>query len=111
LGFECPSEPLRFLGTYLSHIEEENIKKNFSIRIQKMETKLNLWLRRDLTLFGRTMLAKSMGISQLIYSASMLSVPEPVINQTQGKLFAFCGEIKRTVLKGKRSINLWLRED
>ena len=25
LGFECPSEPLRFLGTYLSHKEEENI--------------------------------------------------------------------------------------
>jgi len=34
------------------------------------------------------MLAKSLGISQLIYSASMLSVPKPVINQTQGKLFA-----------------------
>ena len=99
MGFECPSEPLRFLGTYLSHKEEENIEKNFSIKIQKMETKLNLWLTRDLTLFGRTMLAKSLGISQLIYSASMLSVPEPVINQTQGKLFAFLWRNKKDRIK------------
>ena len=99
LGFECPSEPLRFLGTYLSHKDEENIKKNFSIKIQKMETKLNLWLTRDLTLFGRTMLAKSLGISQLIYSASMLSVLEPVINQTQGKLFAFLWRNKKDRIK------------
>ena len=74
-----------------------------------METKLNLWLMRDLTLFGRTMLAKSLGISQLIYSA-----PEPVINQTQGKLFAFLWRNKKDRMKRKaikRSINLWLRED
>ena len=64
-----------------------------------METKLNLWLTRDLTLFGRTMLAKSLGISQLIYSASMLSVPEPVINQTQGKLFAFLWRNKKDRIK------------
>ena len=45
-----------------------------------METKLNIWLSRDLTLFGRTMLAKSLaGLSQLIYTASMLSVPELAI--------------------------------
>ena len=99
LGFECPSEPLRFLGTYLPHKEEENIKKHFSIKIQKMETKLNLWLTRDLTLLGRTMLAKSLGISQLIYSASMLSVPEPVINQTQGKFFAFLWRNKKDRIK------------
>ena len=64
-----------------------------------METKLNLWLTRDLTLFGRTMLAKSLGISQLIYSASVLSVPEPVINQTQGKLFAFLWRNKKDRIK------------
>ena len=50
-----------------------------------METKLNLWLTRDLTLFGRTMFAKSLGISQLIYSASMPFVPEPVIKSNTRK--------------------------
>lgn len=60
-----------------------------------MEIKLNIWRSRDLTLFRRTMLAKSVDLSQLIFSASMLSAPETVTQQTQGKLFAFLWKNKR----------------
>jgi len=47
--------------------------------------------------------AKSLGLSQLIYTASMLSVPETAIQHTQSKLFAFLwknktDKIKRQVL-------------
>ena len=58
-----------------------------------MEIKLNIWRSRDLTLFERTMLAKSLGLSQLIYTASMFSAPETFIKQTQGKQFAFLGSV------------------
>ena len=44
-----------------------------------MNTKLNIWQTRDLTLFGRTMLVKTLGLSKLVYAASMLCVPEMVI--------------------------------
>ena len=54
-----------------------------------MKTKLNLWLSRDLTLYGRSLLAKTLGVSQLIYAASMLSVPTPVIKEVQAELFNF----------------------
>jgi len=66
-----------------------------------METKLNtcIWQLHDLTLFGRTMLAKSLGLSHLIYTASMLSVPETAIQQTQSKLFAFLWNNKRDKIK------------
>ena len=39
-----------------------------------METKLNIWLSRDLTLMGRTLIAKTLGVSKLVYAASMLTV-------------------------------------
>lgn len=99
LEFNCPKDPIKFLGTYLSHDEVKNNNNNFFIKIKKMETKLNIWLSRDLTLFGRTMLAKSIGLSQLIYTASMLSVPESVIQQTQSKLFSFLWKNKRDKIK------------
>ena len=99
LKFQCPKEPIKFLGTYLSHDTAANNNNNFYIKIRKMETKLNIWRSRDLTLFGRTMLAKSLGLSQLIYAASMLSVPETVIQQTQSKLFAFLWMNKRDKIK------------
>ena len=39
---------------------------------KKMKTRLNMWQTRDLSLYGRTLLAKIIGVSQLIYVASML---------------------------------------
>jgi len=72
LEFDCPKDRVRFLGTHLSYDQSENNNKIFVIKIKKMETKLNLWLSRDLTLFGTTLLVKSLGLSQLIYSSSML---------------------------------------
>ena len=59
-----------------------------------MGTKLNIWRWRDLTLSGRIMLAKSLGLSQLIYTASMLSVPETIIQQTQNNYLPFYGRIR-----------------
>ena len=99
LEFNCPKNPIKFLETHLSYDQSENNKKIFFFKIKKMETKLNLWLSRDLTLFGRTLLVKSLSLSQLIYSSSMLSVPEPVIQQTQTKLFSFLWKHKKDKIK------------
>ena len=64
---------------------------------RKMEAKLNIWLSHDLTLFGR--IAIFLGLSQFIYTSSMLSVPETVILQTQKKLFAFLWKSKTDQIK------------
>ena len=64
-----------------------------------METKLNLWLSRDLTLYVKSLLAKTLGLSQLIYAASMLSVPTPVIKNVQTELFNFLWKNKNDKIK------------
>ena len=76
-------------GACLSYNEHKNIEENFFSKILKARTKLNIWQKRDLSLYGRSMLVKAVGVSQLIYAASMLTVPEPVIQKTQAELFAF----------------------
>ena len=67
-----------------------------------MDTKLNMWQTRDLTLFGRTMLVKTLGISKLVYAASMLCVPEMVIKTVQAKILKFLWKNKKD--KVKRSV-------
>ena len=64
-----------------------------------MKTKLNIWQTRDLSLYGRSMLAKTACVYQLIYAASMLTVPEPVIQKTQAELFAFLWRNKKDEIK------------
>ena len=86
---------------YSSHDETGKDNNNFHIKIRKMEAKLNICPN---AVGGRTLLGKSLGLSQLINSGIyMLSVPETVILQTQKKLFAFLwknktDKIKRLVL-------------
>ena len=103
MNFECPRQLIKFFGTYLLYNEAQNYHNNFTLKIQKIDTKLNIWLSRDLTVFGRTLLAKSLGLSQLVYIASMNTVPEGTIQQVQSKLFSFLwknerDKIKRSVL-------------
>ena len=89
LEINVSTDPIKILGTYISHDSDENNNLNFFLKIQKMKTKLNIWLSRDLTLMARTLLAKTLGISKLVNTASMLTVPQEVLKRVQTKLFNF----------------------
>ena len=99
LNFSCTKDPIKSLGTYLSYYEDKNNEENFVKKIRKMKTKINLWLTRALTLYGRAMLTKTIDISQLVYTASMLCVPETVIKSTQVHLFNFLWKNKNDKVK------------
>ena len=62
LGFQPYQEPIKSLGVKLSYNQDRNNNLNFFVKIHKMDTKLNMWQTRDLTLYGWTMLVKSLGI-------------------------------------------------
>ena len=62
-----------------------------------------MWSARSLTLFGRVLITKTLGISQIIYSASNIEVPDTIADTLKRKLFNFIwkkkkDKIKRTVL-------------
>ena len=97
LEFESTKDPIKELGAFLSYNPEKNSELNFLSRFRRMTTKLNLWLSRDLTLYGKSLLAKALEVSQ--YIASMLSVPEMFIKSVQTQLsspffFAIAKKIK-----------------
>jgi len=96
LEFKGTKNPIKALGTFLSYNQNKNIEENFLSRIRKMKIKLNLWLSRDLTLCGRSLLAKTLGVSQLVYAASMLTVPSLVIKNVQTELFNSCGKTRKS---------------
>ena len=102
LDLKTIKEPIKVLGINLSYNSNKCVEENFFVKIKKVRTKLNLWLSRDLTIYGKSLLAKALGISQLVYAASMLTVPESV-KTVQENLFAFLwknrkGKIKRVVM-------------
>jgi len=54
-SFQCVKEPIKTLGTFLSHDEGKNNDANFYKKLQKMKTKLNIWQTPNLSLYGRTL--------------------------------------------------------
>ena len=95
--------PFKILGVHLSYDKRGNDDLNFSLKLRKLQTKLDIWSTGSLTLFGRVLITKTLGISQIIYSASNIEVPDTLTGTLKKKLFNFIwkkrkDKIKRTVL-------------
>jgi len=67
--FHCP---VKILGIHFSYDKNGKNELNFSQKIRTLQTKLDMWSARDLTIFGSAMILKVLGLSELVYSASNL---------------------------------------
>ena len=91
--------PMRILGVHVSNKDRENNELNFHLKLHKMQTNLEIWRARNLTLFGKVMIIKSLGLSQLAYSASTLNVPEEIKSILKTKLFSYLWSNKKDKIK------------
>ena len=76
LQLKWPRTPVRILGIFVSYDVEGNDDRDFNLKLRKLQTNLDMWRARDLTLFGRVLIIKSLGLSQIIFSSSILNIPE-----------------------------------
>jgi len=70
-------------------------KLNFHGKLEKLEKILNSWRRRKLTLYGKINIIKTLGLSKLIFSASVLPIPENFAQEVNKLTFKFLGRQAR----------------
>ena len=68
-------------------------------KFQRLQIKLDMWTARDLTIFGRAMILKTLGLSQLVYSASNLVVLPGIADIVRTKSFKFLWKNKKDKIK------------
>ena len=90
---------VKILGIHFSYDEKRNNELNFTQKVQRLQTKLDMWSARDLTIFGRAMILKTLGLSQLVYSASNLVVPQGIADIVRTKSFKFLWRNKKDKIK------------
>lgn len=98
-----PKEPIKALGVYFSYDDVAAEKNNFEPKIKQLKSILNIWKSRRLTLLGKILLVKTFALSQLIFLASVTSVPGYVIHEVEKIIYDFIwnggkGMIKRSTL-------------
>ena len=98
-----PQKPIKVLGVFFSYDEKLSEKANFESKIKSLKSRMSIWRCRGLSMYGRIMIVKTLGISEFLYIASLINVPEWVINTVESAIYGFVWKgkkdrIKRTVL-------------
>ena len=102
-----PKDSVFALGIHFSNSEKVSGELNFYEKLDVLQKTLNNWKRRKLTLLGKINIVKSVGLSKLIYSASLLPVPKNFCDQVNKDTFNFIwdnkiAKIKRNTIIGER---------
>ena len=87
-----------------SYNQESANKLNFGEKILDLQLTLNTWQRRNLTIYGKINIVKTLGISKLIYSASVLPVPDHHIQEINKLNFNFFWAGKPPIIKRNTTI-------
>ena len=85
--FTWPRRPIVALGTAFSYNLKQCEQENFGNKLIKVKKLFNLWSQRDLSLYGKITIAKTLGLSKLISSSACLHTP-PYVTDTVNKLIA-----------------------
>lgn len=104
-GFKWPKDPILSLGVYFSHNHTDADELNFDAKIRELEKSLQKWQRRRLTLYGKINIAKTLGLSKLIFNASVLYTPHNYIEKINKIIFNFIWDGKPPKIKRKTIIS------
>ena len=107
-GFRWPRDPIKILGVFFSYDSNKSNELNFAEKIRTLEKTLNIWKRRNLTLYGKINIVKTLGLSKLIYNTSVLVIPEKGIKEIETLTFDFIwygkpAKIKKSTIIGEKT--------
>ena len=77
---------MKILGVVFGQTTELD---NWQPRLEKLEKHLNLWKSRSLSLVGKSLIVNTLGISKLLYIATILPLPKWVITKVNNLIWPF----------------------
>ena len=77
------------------------MKSNFDDKIDKLKKQLHWWKARKLSLTGKILIVKTLGISKFALISSLLHVPDHIIKSINTIIFSFIWSGKTDKVKRK----------
>lgn len=85
-----PNENMKILGIFFNAKKEASvIKENWESRIEEVKKLMLSWSRRNITLFGRSIVAKTFMISKINHIIQSLALPDAIIDIIDNLIFKF----------------------
>uniref|UniRef100_A0A8C6SMB2 Reverse transcriptase domain-containing protein n=1 Tax=Neogobius melanostomus TaxID=47308 RepID=A0A8C6SMB2_9GOBI len=92
-------QSVKYLGIQITKNKATRQQLNVHHRIVKTQSIFNLWLQRDLTLYGRVLLSKAEGLSRFVYPLLSLYVDERISKEINTLFLNFIWKNKPHKLK------------
>ena len=99
LNFIWMKELLKVLAIHISYNKAGNERKNVNQKIENLNAKLGTWRSHQLSISGRCLIVKSLGISQIVHSAAVLDIHKDYIAKIQSSIFKFIWKEKQDKIK------------
>ena len=93
--------PVKVLGVYVGGTEDECNKLNWDGKITNLERLLNSWKQRNLSLFGKITIIKTLALPNIIYCASMAIVPPEVYKKIEKLVYGFIWNSKDRIKRNQ----------
>lgn len=101
LGVKKVKNNIKSLGIILSKSMKSIIEENFSSKIKKLKSILNMWKSRNLSIKGKITILRSQAIPIILYPASVLYTPPEVSQEVDHIFFDFLWPNKKHHVKKK----------
>lgn len=93
------SDGTKILGIFFSHSKALMHNNNFMKKYENFKSILSLWKTRNLTIYGKVHVIRSLAISQLLYICSNLSIPKKFIENVQKEIVRFIWRGRKPKIK------------
>ena len=97
-GIKWPETPICALGTSFLYNYKLCEWENFT-KINKLKTLFNVWSQRDLSVYGRITIAKTLGLSKLLFLSACICTPVHVIDKVNRLIVILSGEERSQKLR------------
>ena len=104
LGIKWCKKPFKTLGIWFSLDSEEMVNLNLSTKLSKMQSLLNMWSSRCLSLKGKITLLKSLIMPHILHIASVIPLDHKILTQIENMFYNFLWNNKKHGISKKTII-------
>ena len=96
-------KPMKYLGHFIFTDNKEALKTEWTDKLAKLQKILDSWKKRNLSIFGRVTVLKSLALSQIIHVIIVDSIPKDTLNKLNRMVYHFiwgskAEKVKRSTL-------------
>ena len=99
LDFRPPKDFVYSHGVYFSHNSKVTDEKNFHSKLASLKSLLSMWKIRDLTLYGKIQIIKTLALPKIVFICSVLPSPVNFEKEINSLTFSFIWNNKPAKIK------------